>query len=255
MEQTLIDTLPTIEELQERGLPMPGRALTPAEQTLARQDRKARPKHLETKKKSEALCKRQLLKWGASLQKARDDEISVRDTSVSGGYRTIRVSKDVDFVGSIPLRINGNVTAYPFKVESKGITLKKKLRRIGEDDSREYVLRGSFPLSSLSAKERGYLTENRIRGGLSMVHLAWWLEGKIEAVHLVSWLPWASIEEALAKKAETDGRFGGKSLRYHADLELLELHGIIKVGGRWELYPDHPLSQYLPDKDEQPLLL
>lgn len=242
--------LPTLEELQKRGSPYgPDGKLrvetvtaTPEEQRQAKKDRAAKPKHLQTKKRSEALCRRQLEKFGATLAKARDDLITIHRGGVP---QQVRVSKDVDFVGSIPLRVNGSVSAFPLRVESKGITLKRRGKRVT----------GSFPLGNLSDKERVYLFENRRAGGLSCVHMAWWLEGQIHDVHLVSWRDWLNIEIALKGIAEEDKRFSGKSLRYHADLDLLIGTGINKVSGRWVLEPEHWLARLLPTDGERPALL
>lgn len=232
--------LPTLGDLQSRGVPVPGRTLTDAEQAQKRADMASRPKHLRTKHKSEQLCSYQFNRWGAqSFYKARDDERYVK------GVGLIRVATDVDFVGSLPIMVRGDVRAVTLKVESKGITLRASRLYYHEDGSTSYKLTGSLPLSNLSAKERGYLDKNREAGGLSVVHIAWWFEGNCQAVHVVPWRDWVGIERALLVKAAEDKRFQGKSLRYHADGDLLAHCLVEKVRGRWALAPGHWLTPLL----------
>jgi len=230
--------LPTLEELKQRGEPTKARPLTDTEQARAKADKKDRPKHLETKRKSEALCKYHLRKWGCTnVEKVRDDLRIVGDHS-------IRISKDVDFRSDWPLLLDGIVRPVPTRVESKGITL-----RVGSKG-----LMGSFPLSNLSAKEREYLHKNRMRGGLSAIHLAWWFNGECSMVDFILWKNWSAIEDWLKDKAEHDKRFGGKSLRWHADRDLMGRCEIYKASGRWHLCHDHWLEPLLT-KGEQPKLL
>ena len=218
---------PSLEELEALHGPLSlaqSRALTAQEReqaSVAKGQKKHR--HLETKRKSEAIVKRQWEKWGAALAKARDDLITLKTG------QQVRVSKDVDFVGSIPLRLNGSVRTVPLKVESKGITLKKG--------------KGSFPLSNLSDKERRYLSDHRAVGGLAVVHLCWWEAGECVACHIVNWKQWEQLEAGLL--AMSDGKFSGKSLRYHADLMLLVGCGVVKEHGRWKLEADHWLHELL----------
>jgi len=217
---------PDLEELEALHGPLhlvQSRQLTEQEQEQAR-TREPKRKHLETKRKSEAIVKRQWARWGANLAKARDDLITLKTG------QQVRVSKDVDFVGDIPLRLNGHVSTYPLKVESKGITLDAKGR-------------GSFPLSNLSDKERRYLSNHRAGGGLAVVHLCWWQAGECVACHVVNWKQWERLEAGLS--ALSDGKFGGKSLRYHADLMLLVGCAVVKVHSRWELEADHWLRPML----------
>ena len=230
--------LPTLEELKQRGEPTKARPLTDTEQAQAKADKEDRPKHLETKRKSEALCKYHLRKWGCTnVEKVRDDLRIVGDHS-------IRISKDVDFRGDIPLLVEGVARLIPLRVESKGITL-----RAGSSGTM-----GSFPLSNLSAKEREYLHENRVRGGLSAIHLAWWFDSECLAVLFIPWKRWFTIEDELMKKTEEDKRFKGKSLRWHADKHLVNDCIIYKASGRWHLCHDHWLGPLLT-KGEQPGLL
>jgi hypothetical protein len=247
--------LPTLEELKARGPAPRGRALTPEEWARAKANKAQKPKHLETKRKSEALCKRHFQKWGAKLSKARDDERHVKDDNEPDGYRQVRISTDVDFVGTIPLCVNGHVTTFPLKVESKGITLKRRVVRYLDTGKAVYKVTGSFPLKNLSAKERSYLRANRQAGGLSVVHMAMWLDGAPLCVAVIPWKDWGPLEAALAEKAKNDKRYRGKSLRYHADLDLILHCRVQKLSGRWELCDDHWLASLLPRKGEQPTLL
>ena len=243
--------LPSLEELKEiHGTPKPARELTPAELKQAKADRAARPKHLETKKKSEALCKRQLEKWGATVAKARDDERVIK------GVGHVRISTDVDFVGYIPLIPPGgmNVVSVPLKVESKGATLKGVNAKYHEDGTVSYQLRGSLPLKNISDKERSYLRRHRLAGGLSAVHVAWWYEGKCDVCLFIQWKDWGKIERELLLKAVHDKRFKGASIRWHADQDIIEKYAVMKLSGRWELHEDHWLREHLPQSGEQPLM-
>jgi hypothetical protein len=243
-------SLEELEQLRKQGkLKKESRPLTRAEQA-AQHMKPPKAPHLETKKKSEALCRRQMQKLGADIRKAADDE------RILGSGITVRISKDVDFVGSIPLRVNGVVHATPLRVESKGITLKTRYK-YGEDGQRIARHTGSFPLKNLSDKERIYLTTNRRNGGLSVVHLAFWTRDEsltIERVFLVGWKDWPGIERQLQQIAEEDGRFSGKSLRFHKDLHLLDGTEVQKISGQWQLEPNHWLKQWLPDDDTQLIL-
>ena len=247
IDQALIDSLPSLEELERKGPATGGRSLTADEQRKAQVNKKKKRKNLETKAKSEALCKRQLISWGGTgVVKNRDDSRNIRG-------QEIRISTDVDYRGTIPIRINGMVLNMSLRVESKGITLTEKVVRYEEDGSVTKTVRGSFSMANLSDKQRTYLQDAREEGKFSAIHLAWWLNGDCIRVNFIPWKWWPELEKCLAERAKKDKRFRGKSLRYHADLDLLDETNILKVNGRWTFEPGHWLPPLLA-KGEQPIL-
>ncbi len=176
--------------------------------------------------------------------------------------RTIRVSHDVDYGGSIPLLFNGTVTTWPLKVEVKGIT----------DDK--------FPLSNLNDKEREFLDRARNNHQVAWVALVWWddiyhcneckhehtehgplrcpqcnsrdirTEYGIQVMHVIPWKDWPGIEASLVAKRADDKRFGGRSIR-RKDWHLLKSYAVCKVRGRWTLDDAHWLRPFIPVRPSQ----
>ena len=231
--------LPTLEELEDRGPAIStARALTVEEMQQAKTDKANKPDRLKTKRQSESLCKRQFQKFfNVKLVKVRDD-------LMTGPHGNYRVSKDVDFQGTMFLVTNGITQPRPLRVECKGITL--KFNNVAK-------VRGSFALSRISDIQRGYLQTNRMMGGISVIYLSYHLEGQCDLSYIVSWRQWQRVEEEL--KERTQGNFHGKSLRYPTDMLLLETAQVYKHNSRWYLTDNHWIKQYLPTKNTQQLSL
>jgi len=234
--------LPTLEELRARGSATPGRELTAEEKAKAQADKAKKPTPFHTKKLSENLCRKHFKDLlGVELTK-------VADTKRKFGDRTFYVSEDVDFRGNIFLRVAGVTRCYPLRVESKAVTLKRQWRQ------HKVKLAGSFPLSSLTDIQRLYLTENKVRGGLSIIYLTWWLEKSCQAAFMVHLNSWMEVESILQERAL--GNFKGKSLRFE-DCDLLSTSEIWYANrdNKWWLPISHWIKPYLVDQNQPQLNL
>ena len=154
-----------------------------------------------------------------------------------------RVTRDVDFTGEITLRINGKIGTYPLRVEAKSSTL-----HLGYSKR----IMGAFTLSNLNRKQRNYLQDNTLHGGLSCVHLSWWYDGQCSTTHIITWRQWLRMEKMLQEEiAVDDKRFKGKSLRWHADRDIIEDPNwianclVFKARNRWWFSDGHWLEKHV----------
>jgi hypothetical protein len=226
---TLLPAIPTWDELKEMmedgRLSPVVRPLSDEERANARLARKSKSKQTLLKNKGEQAA-RQFLKthFQAELHKNAD-----RPQEIKG--HVVRISTDVDYSGSIVLRVKGVNTPYPAKIEVKAIS------------------RWTFPLSRVSDTERKYLNQAKAANHIAAVVLVW-IDGDNEAVilHFVPWKDWTTLEAGLLAKAT--GNFQGKSIR-RVDLRDLDPYAFRKTNGRWVPDEHNILVPYLPVKQAQ----
>lgn len=221
-----IPTIAEIEQLVREGkmsLELP--KLTPEEMERAKLERKSKSRQTILKNKGEQAA-RQFLKthFLANLQKNAD-----RPQEVKG--RVVRISTDVDYSGSIMLRVKGTNFPYPAKIEVKAIS------------------RWTFPVDRMSAVERKYLEQGRAAGQITGVVLVW-INGDDDAVllHFVPWRDWEGLEKSLLAKAK--GNYQGKSIR-RVDLPDLDRYAFRKINGRWVPDPSNILVPLMPVRQAQ----
>jgi len=165
----------------------------------------------------ESLTKRIMEKFGATLNKS-----PVHQIVTDGGIFT--QSTNVDFVGSI---------------------LAGEFARSMICDAKAWSS-GTFPLTRVSHKERGYFTRGAQARQLCVLSLVIWPKvcsnygaGGVDVVYLVTWGRWLEIERELAERAK--GNYKGKSLR-RRDFDLLAGCAVRRESRRWTLEDGHWLT-------------